>query len=87
MADEEGEVTASTTFMLGDREVDAWGNDVEHDEEVGYNQWTGKQLAAEVDKRNADREEADQIVVEGRKKSDYVAALEADDETYTDEEE
>lgn len=37
------------------------------------------ELRAEVERRNEGRDEADQIVPEGTKKADLVAALEADD--------
>lgn len=86
MADEEVEPSESTTFMVGDQEVNAWGEAVS-DEEVGYDKWTAKQLMAEIDNRNTDRAEEDQIVLEGKKKSDAVAALEADDAAQADEEE
>lgn len=81
-----GEPKASVGFHLGDRYVDAWGNDV--DEEVAevetpdnqdYDSWKGDQLVAELKRRNADRDEDHQIVPDGKKKSDVAAALKADD--------
>jgi hypothetical protein len=78
----------STKFKLGDRVVDAWGNDVDPDEEApDYSKMSAKELKAEIDRRNADRAEEDHIVLEGTKKSDAVAALEADDEAHADDEE
>lgn len=84
---EEGTPQESTKFMLGDRLVDAWGRDAEPDEEVGYSDWTAKQLMAEIERRNANRDESEHIVLEGKKKADAVSALEADDEAHADEEE
>jgi hypothetical protein len=46
-----------------------------------YSQWDGKQLKAEVARRNEGRMEAEQIKLEkGMRKSDVVALLEADDQ-------
>lgn len=87
MADEEKAPQQSTTFIVGDVEVDAWGNEAQSDEEVGYDSWTAKQLMSEIDNRNKDRAEGDQIVLEGKKKSDAVAALEKDDQAHAAEEE
>lgn len=49
------------------------------DEQVGYESQTVDELKAEIDRRNARRETEDQIVPDGTKKADLVAALEADD--------
>lgn len=94
MADDEAKVTQSTQFKMGDRVVDAWGNDVEQseDEEVGYDSWTAKQLMKELSDRNETRDESEQIVPEGTGKdgkvvkADVVKALQADDEAHADEE-
>lgn len=45
----------------------------------GYGSWKVAALKAEVDKRNANRAEGDEIDPESGKKADLVAALEADD--------
>lgn len=85
---EEGTPRESTKFVLGDRLVDAWGNDVEPDEAApAYSEWKAADLKAEIDKRNEGRAEEDQIVLEGNKKSDAVKALEDDDAAHADEEE
>lgn len=79
MADEE----KTPYFQVGDRLVDGWGREAPEgaeDEELGYESWTGKQLMAEIQKRNEGREEEAQITPAGKKKSDAVAALVADDE-------
>ena len=47
-----------------------------------YNELTVKRLKAEVDRRNEERSEEFQIVVQGTAKQDYVNALEADDAEY-----
>lgn len=47
---------------------------------VGYSESTVKELRAEIDARNTDRDEDDQIVPDGKNKPDLVAALQADDE-------
>lgn len=77
MSDEETPV-----FKVGDRVVNAWGQDAEEpaSADQAYSEWSAKQLKAEIDRRNADRTEDTQIVLDGNKKSDAVAALEADDE-------
>lgn len=87
MADnEEGEVRESVVFQIDDRLVDAWGNeaeeadqpDEEHDSE-DYSTWSGPQLLAEIEKRNANRDDDQKIELADRKKSSAVSALEADD--------
>lgn len=51
------------------------------DEDEGYSDWSVKELKAEIDSRNEDRDEDDQIVPEEPgNKAELVAALEADDE-------
>jgi hypothetical protein len=51
-----------------------------------YSEWRAKQLKLEILRRNADRDEADQIVLErGARKDDAVQALEADDAARTTE--
>jgi hypothetical protein len=81
MADDED---TTPVYNIGDRVVDAWGREAQADEEVGYDSWTAKQLMAEIEKRNSDRDEDSQIVLAGKKKSDAVAALSADDEANAD---
>lgn len=78
----------SPVYRIGDDLVDAWGRPVEDDgdDQVSYSDMTAKQLMAEIDRRNADRDADSQIVLEGKKKSDAVAALEADDEANGDDE-
>ncbi|MGH1563038.1 hypothetical protein [Mumia sp. DW29H23] len=49
------------------------------DDEPGYASLTKAKLQEEIDLRNADREEGDQIVVEGTNKDALVGALVADD--------
>jgi hypothetical protein len=85
MADDED---TTPVYNVGDRVVDAWGREAQAagDEEVGYDSWTAKQLMAEIEKRNSDRDEDSQIVLAGKKKSDAVAALTADDKANEDEE-
>ena len=46
---------------------------------TGYAALNGKQLDAEIARRNADRDEAAHITPDGRRNTDKVAALEADD--------
>lgn len=74
-------------FRLGDRVVDAWGRDAEEPAADGesYSDWSAKQLLAEIENRNANRDESEHIVLDGKKKSDAVAALEADDEAHSEE--
>jgi hypothetical protein len=85
MADEEGEVRESSNhFIVDGRHVDAWGNEIEDPDEVApdnsdYSEWSGKQLQAEVKRRNKDRAEENKIVPDGRSKADFAAALERDD--------
>lgn len=50
----------------------------------GYGGMVKKELQAEIDKRNQDRNEADQIKPDGTKNDDLVAALEADDAAHVD---
>lgn len=75
---------ASTVFEVDGRFIDAWGREMTPDDEedgnTGYDSWTAKQLIEEITRRNADRDDDNKIVFEGKKKSDAVAALEADDE-------
>lgn len=83
-----GEAKASTVFHVGDRIVDAWGRDAEEpvDETKAIADMTGKELSAEIARRNADRAEEDKIVLEDNKKATAIAALEADDEAHAEEE-
>jgi hypothetical protein len=81
MADDEDQ---TPVYNIGDQVVDAWGREVQADEEVGYDSWTAKQLMTEIEKRNSDRDGDSQIVLAGKKKSDAVAALSADDEANAD---
>lgn len=56
------------------------------DGDEGYGSKSVADLTVIIDERNAERDEDDQIVPEGRKKQDLVDALEADDEdTFLDE--
>lgn len=56
----------------------------EYPEPLPYKDQKVEDLKAEVDRRNATRDEDNQIVVAGKgNKPDLVAALEADDETTT----
>lgn len=58
------------------------GEEGEGDPEKPYSEWSAAQLKAELLKRNAGRDEADQIDTKGLKnKGDVAKALEADDET------
>jgi len=50
-----------------------------------YERMNVKALQAEIDRRNEDREEEDQIEPEGTKKAQLIAALEADDEDADEE--
>lgn len=52
----------------------------EDEETVDYNDWTVARLKEEINRRNEDRDEDDEIVPDGTNKPDLVAALEADDE-------
>lgn len=66
--------------------VSAEGSDDEEDE-VDYHDLSVAALKAEIEARNEDREEDDQIEVsKGAKKDDLIAALEADDESDESEE-
>lgn len=58
----------------------------DEDEEVDYNKFTVKELTAEIDARNEDRAEADEIVPDSALKADLVAALVADDEANEEDE-
>lgn len=49
-------------------------------EDVDYESMTIQQLKDEIESRNEERDEDDQIVVDGTKKQDFIDALEADDE-------
>ena len=62
--------------------IEKLGDEGEGDTNKPYSEWSGKQLLAEVKKRNADpdRAEEDQLKLESRKKDDAVALLEADDQ-------
>jgi len=87
MADEEGTPQESTQFRVGDRLVDGWGNEVEEEaadipDNKDYGSWKGDQLIAEVKRRNDSRDDEAKIVPDGKKKADFVAALEADDEDH-----
>lgn len=85
MADEDTQVG----YWVGDRYVNGWGQDIDapsEDASVDYSKLKGDQLVAEIERRNADRDEADQIVLDDRKKSTAVAALKADDEAHAEEE-
>lgn len=71
-------------FMVGDRMVNGWGRPFEEDEDIeededSYSRWTADQLKAEVKARG--------LTPAGKKKSDYAAALEADDADNPEEEE
>lgn len=80
----------STRFYNKELEAytDAWGKIVDDPEDEvtedpsEYASWTGKELKAEFDRRNAEREDQDlpKLAVERMVKSDLRAALEADDE-------
>ena len=60
-------------------EVEADGEEIE-----SYDELSVKELKAEIDARNALLDEEDQIVPDGAKKADLIAALEADDEAEGD---
>lgn len=60
------------------RAVDKLGEEGAGDPDKPFSEWTGKQLKAEILRRNADRPEEQHIKLEGKKVSDAVAALEAD---------
>lgn len=85
MADEEGEVRESSNhFIVDGRHVDAWNNEIDDPEEAApenkdYENWTGKQLQAEVKRRNEGRSDDDKIVPDGRTKADFATALAEDD--------
>lgn len=73
-------------FQVGDRFVNAWGRDFDPDDDIvddeeddSYATWTPEQLKAEAKARG--------VKPEGRKKSDFVAALEAYDVEHADDEE
>jgi hypothetical protein len=54
------------------------------DPEQPYSEWRVQQLKLEILRRNADRDEADQITLEkGAKRDDAVEALEADDAAHS----
>lgn len=58
----------------------------EDEDEVDYSKFTKKELLAEIDRRNEEREdEEDHIVPENDKNDTLVAALEADDEDNAEE--
>lgn len=90
MADEEAQ--QSTTFHVGDDHVDAWGNHVEEDGEtsdgnVNYHRWKAPDLVAEVERRNAERDEEDKITFDGKpKKSEVADALVEDDKAQAEAE-
>lgn len=68
---------------LARKTAEKLGEDGPGDTEKPYSEWTGKQLVAEVARRNADedRTEEDRIEVKkGSRKADVAALLEADDE-------
>lgn len=63
-----------------DTEGDEEDSEDEEVEEIDYEAYKVPELVAEIEARNEDREEADQIVPDTSKKSDLIAALIADDE-------
>lgn len=69
--------------LFGSESGAAPDEDEDDDEplEAPYDQYTKAQLYAEVERRNADREDEEKIVVEAPgNKAEYVAALDEDDE-------
>jgi hypothetical protein len=81
-------------FQIDDRLVDSFGNTVggaesddEEEVETGYESWNVKQLRAEIENRNSEREDEETHISAAGKKADLIAALAADDETADDEEE
>jgi len=62
-----------------DEDEDEGGEEIE-----SYDELTVKELNAEIDARNELLDEEDQIVPDGKKKADLIAALEANDEAEGD---
>lgn len=65
------------------RALEKLGDDGPGDPEQPYSEWTGNQLKAEALRRNAEREQGDQLDLTGiRKKSQLVELLEKDDDAH-----
>lgn len=73
-------------FIDGAGDLGIAGADEDDDEIPPYSEWKVADLQSEIDNRNADRDEADQIVPTGKLKADLITALEADDEDGTTDE-
>lgn len=81
----DAEVREASVFRVGDRLVDAWGNDVDEDPDEGtdkaYEDMSAKELGRALTKRNEGRPEEDQIVIDGKvTKQKVIDALREDDE-------
>lgn len=83
--------TLEAVALVEGSELPDWATDLVHADDLGdggsgdgassYSGMKKAELEAEVEKRNADRDDADKVVVEGKGTvADLVAALEADDE-------
>lgn len=60
-------------------------NEEDGEEEIDYNDLKVDELNAEIDARNEEKDEDEQIVPESSKKADLIAALVADDEAAASE--
>lgn len=72
------------TFLAKDGDLPEWAEGLVGDHlltaaPTGYGAMKKADLLAEVERRNAARDDAEQIVPESDKNADLVAALEADD--------
>lgn len=68
-----------------DEELDEAAEAEPEEDDWSYDDLTKAELKAEIDARNAELDEDDQIVPEGSKKDDLIAALVANDDAAKDE--
>lgn len=84
LSQEETEYVRARPWMIRDAELQGikiqfFEEAEEAEEPEDYSGWVKKDLEAEIERRNAERDEDDQIVPDTDKNADLIAALIADD--------